>query len=69
MDSKFDELVRGLEQPLLIELKRSVAAELRGRRDQSSIQMEDIHAEMSGAAKLQAMQEIARVLRGEDSHA
>jgi hypothetical protein len=69
MDSKFDELVRGLEQPLLEELRRSVAAELGGRRAQSSIKMEDIHAQMSDEDKLRAMQEIARVLRAEDSHA
>lgn len=69
MDSKFDELVRGLEQPLLEQLRRSVAAELGERRAQSSIQVEEIHAQMSAEDKLRAMQEIARVLRGEDSHA
>lgn len=69
MNSKFDELVRGLEQPLLEELRRSVAAELGGRRAQAAIQVEDIHPRMSGEAKARAMQEIALVLRGEENHA
>jgi U3 small nucleolar ribonucleoprotein component len=70
MHSKFDELVRGLEQPMLEELRRSVAAELGGRRAQTAIQVEDIHPRMTGDAKTLAMQEIARVLRGEEeSHA
>jgi len=69
MDSKFDELVRGLKQPLLEELRRSVTAELGERRAQSSIQVEEIHAQMSGKDRLRAMEDIARVLRGEDGHA
>lgn len=69
MNSKFDELVRGLEQPLLEELRRSVTAELGGRRAQSAIQVEDIHPRMSSDAKALAMEEISRVLRGEDEHA
>lgn len=69
MNSKFDELVRGLEQPLLEELRRSVAAELGGRRAQSAIQVEDIHPRMSSDAKVLAMEEISRVLRGEDANA
>ncbi len=70
MNSKFDELVKSLEQPVLEELRRSVAAELGGRRAKSAIQVEDIHPRMSGDAKARAMQEISRVLRGEEeSHA
>jgi hypothetical protein len=69
MNSKFDELVRGLEQPMLEELRRSVAEEWNGRRAASAIQMEDIHAAMSGDDKARAMQEIARVLSGEEGHA
>ncbi len=69
MKSKFDELVQNLEAPMLEELRRSVASELGERRAQSSIQMEQIHAEMSAEDKLRAIQEIARVLRGEESHA
>ena len=33
MNSKFDDLVRGLEQPMLEELRRSVAAEIRKRAE------------------------------------
>ena len=70
MNSKFDELVLGLEPPMLEELRRSVAAELGARREQTAIQVEDIHPQMSGDAKARAMQDIARVLRGEEeSHA
>jgi hypothetical protein len=69
MNSKFDELVQGLEQPVLEELRRSVAAELRGRRAQTAVQMEDIHPQMSEEAKARAMQEIARVLNREDGRA
>jgi hypothetical protein len=69
MDSKFDELVKSLEQPMLEELRRSVIAELSGRRGQTAIQVEDIHAQMSGEAKARAMEEIARVLRGEEGYA
>jgi hypothetical protein len=69
MNSKFDELVQSLEAPMLEDLRRSVAAELNDRRAQTSIQVEQIHAEMSGEDKLRAMQEIARVLRGEESNA
>ena len=69
MDSKFDELVRGLEQPMLEELRRSVTAEMNQRRAQTAIQMEDIHARMSSDDKLRAMDEIARVLRQEEGHA
>jgi hypothetical protein len=69
MSSKFDELVQNLEAPMLEELRRSVASELSERRAHSSIQMEQIHAEMSNDDKLRAMQEIGRVLRGEEGHA
>ncbi len=68
MNSKFDELVRGLKQPMLEELRRSVAAELGERRAQSAIQVEDIHPKMSGEAKALAMQEISRVLSGENEN-
>ena len=69
MDSKFDELVKGLEQPMLEELRRSVVTELNERRGETAIQMEDIHARMSGEDKMRAMDEIARVLRGEEGYA
>jgi len=69
MDSKFDELVKSLQQPMLEELRRSVAAELNERRGQMAIQVEEIHARMSGEDKIRAMEEIARVLRGEEGYA
>lgn len=69
MTTKFDKLVQDLEMPMLEQLRQSVTAELNERRAQTSIKMEQIHAEMSGEDKLRAMQEISRVLRGEDSHA
>ena len=69
MNSKFDKLVRSLEQPVLEELRRSVAAELSGRRAHTSIRMEDIHPRMSEEEKARATEEIARVLRGEEGHA
>jgi len=69
MNSKFDKLVRSLEQPVLEELRRSVVAELGGRRARTSMQMEDIHPRMSDDEKARAMEEIAHVLRGEDGHA
>ncbi len=69
MNSKFDELVGSLTPETLEELRRSVAEELGGRRQQAAIQIENIHAKMSGDEREQAMREIARVLRGEDSNA
>lgn len=69
MDSKFDDLVKNLEQPMLEELRRSVVAELNERHGQTAIQVEDIHARMSGEDKMRAMEEIARVLRGEEGYA
>lgn len=69
MNSKFDKLVRSLEQPVLEELRRSVVAELGGRRAQTSMRLEDIHPRMSEDEKARAMREIAEVLRGEDGHA
>ena len=69
MSSKFDELVRSLAPETLEELRRSVAEEMGGRRQQSSIQLENIHANMSADDREKALREIARVLRGEESNA
>ena len=69
MNSKFDKLVQGLDQPLLEELRRSVAVELGERRAQTAIQVEDIHARMTAEDKFRALEEIARVLREEEGHA
>ncbi len=69
MNTKFDELVRSLDPGALEELRRSVAAELGGRRAQSAIQLEHIHPKMTAAAREEAAREIARVLRGEELNA
>ena len=65
MNSKFDDLVRSLDPLTLEELRRAVASELGGRRDETAIQIEQIHPKMSAEARDQAAREIGRVLRGE----
>jgi len=69
MNTKFDDLVRSLDPRMLEELRRSVAVEVNTRREQSAIQIEQIHPKMSNEAREEAAREIARALRGEDSHA
>ena len=69
MNSKFDDLVRSLTPETLEELRRSVAEEVGGRRQEAAIQIESIHARMSEEQREQALREIARVLRGEDANA
>jgi hypothetical protein len=69
MNTKFDDLVRSLDPRTLEELRRSVAAELGGRREQTAIQIEQIHPKMTLEAREEAAREIARVLRGEDGNA
>ncbi len=66
MKTKFDDLVQSLDPATLEELRRSVAAELGGRREQSAIKIEEIHPRMTAAAREEAAREIARVLRGEE---
>jgi hypothetical protein len=68
MNSKFDELVKTLDAGTLDELRRSVAAELGGRREQTAIQIEHIHPKMTAEAREEAAREIARVLRGENGN-
>ena len=68
MNSKFDDLVRSLDPQTLEELKRSVVAELGGRREEA-IQIEQIHPKMSADAREEAAREIGRVLRGESMDA
>ena len=68
MKTKFDDLVRSLDPAALEELRRSVAAEWGGRREQTAIQLEHIHPKMTAEAREEAAREIARVLRGEDAH-
>ena len=69
MNTKFDDLVQSLDPRTLEELRRSVAAELGGRREQTAIQMEQIHPKMTAEAREEAAREIARVLRGGDDNA
>jgi hypothetical protein len=64
--SKFKELVESLDREGLDELRRSITAEVAGRRQQSAIQMEHIRPGMSEEQKDAAVKEIARVLRGEE---
>ena len=66
MKTKFDDLVQSLDPATLEELRRSVASELGGRREQSAIKIEEIHPRMTAAAREEAAREIARVLRGEE---
>jgi hypothetical protein len=68
MNSKFDELVRSLDAPTLEALRRSVAAELSSRRQETALQIEQIHPGMTGEQKREAAREIARVLQGEDAY-
>jgi hypothetical protein len=64
--SKFKELVESLDREALDELRRSVAAEMGERRQQSAIHLEHIRPGMSDEQKDAAMREIARVLKGEE---
>ncbi|MEQ1946487.1 MAG: hypothetical protein ABL995_04825 [Bryobacteraceae bacterium] len=65
MNSKFGELVQTLEPAMLEELRRAVAAEIGERRNQTALQIESIHPMMTAEQKAQAVQEIARALKGD----
>ncbi len=69
MDSKFDDLVRGLTPEMLEELRRAVVSETGQRHQQSAIQLEQIHPRMTDEQREQAAAEIARVLSGADLYA
>jgi hypothetical protein len=64
--SKYSELVESLDREGLDELRKSVAAEWNERRQKNAIKMEHIHPGMTEEKKHAALQEIARVLRGEE---
>jgi hypothetical protein len=64
--SKFKELVESLDGVGLDQLRRSVAAEQNARRQEGAIHLEHIHPGMSEEQRQQALNEIARVLRGEE---
>jgi hypothetical protein len=65
MAPHFEKLVKDLDQQSLDELRRSVAAEVEGRRQKTSIQIADIHPRMSVEDRERAAREIARVLDGD----
>jgi hypothetical protein len=64
--SKYSELVESLDREGLDELRKSVAEEWNERRQKNAIKMEHIHPGMTEEKKHAALQEIARVLRGEE---
>ena len=64
--NKYSELVESLDREGLDELRKSVAAEWNERRQKNAIKMEHIHPGMTEEKKHAAVQEIARVLRGEE---
>ncbi len=63
MKAQFKALVRELDTEGLEELRRSVASEMQGRRQQGAIRMEHIHPGMTASEKERAAQEIARVMK------
>jgi hypothetical protein len=69
MESKFDDLVRSLTPEMLEELRRAVSSEAGQRRQQTAIQLEQIHPRMTDGEREQAAAEIARVLSGAETHA
>lgn len=66
LDAQFGVLVRDLDQDMLRALERVVARERNARDRLAGIGFEDIHPNMSAAAKDEAARQIARVLRGEE---
>jgi hypothetical protein len=67
MTKNFAELVRAMEPAALEALRQSVATELGARRQHTSLQLENIHPRMSDEERSRALQEIGRVLRGEEN--
>ena len=66
LSEAFDKLIRDLDDHALRDLQEAAAREAGVRRQQTSVQMEDIHPNMAAAEKQRVRQEIARVLRGEE---
>ena len=66
VDGAFDKLVRDLDDAALAGLGQALEREASQRRQQTCVQMEDIHPKMSAEEKLRATEQIARVLRGEE---
>ena len=63
LNAKLQALVRELDPNTLEDFQRSIAAELKARREPVGFQMENIHARMSAEDKARAASEIARVLK------
>ena len=63
LSAKLQAFVRDLDPQTLEDLRQSVTAEIEGRHEETSFQVEDIHARMSPEDKALAASEIARVLR------
>jgi hypothetical protein len=66
LSAKLLAFVRDLDPQTLQDLQQTVAAEIDGRQEKTSFQVEDIHARMSQADKALAASEIARILREQD---
>ena len=63
LSEKLQAFVHDLDRQTLESLQQSVAAEIKGRREETSFRVEDIHARMSVEDKALAASEIARVLK------
>jgi len=66
MEGAFDKLVEDLDDAALAGLTRAVARVASHRREQTALQLADIHPKMSDADRILASEDIARVLRGEE---
>ncbi|HEY6394976.1 MAG TPA: hypothetical protein VIX12_06120 [Candidatus Binataceae bacterium] len=60
--SQFKTFVRELDQATLEQLRRQVATEMEQRRQETAVQIDDIHPRMSAEDKARAALEIARIL-------
>ena len=63
ISSRFQDLVRDLDQDSLEDLGQFVTTEIEQRRGETGFQVESIHPQMTLAEREQAANEIARALR------
>lgn len=63
LSERLQAFVHDLDPQTLEYLQQSVTAEINGRREETSFQVEDIHVRMSLEDKALAASEIARVLK------
>ena len=66
MEKPFDKLVQELDEEGLASLRQAVMSELKERRQQGGVRLEDIHPAMSDADRERVRRQIAWVLRGEE---